>query len=423
MRRLAARRNPMMMMTRVTGIESMVFTPQRAAGEAVRYEVIDASDLIPSHTHSGFSPHPSYPAGVQERDYLANGEEQLKVIAGSGRLNPALILSDTPSPLDGPPLVTGGEKRLVLGGNGRSMMMLRAFDDEAIVTAYRAALLQRAAAFGLDADQVAAIRCPVLVRTVLGLDDVSSLADLGAAVRRFNEGLTQQLSPLARAVAEAKTLTPETIEAIGDLLVRAQATPHPSGSEWSLRHIMADKVLGARSASLMEILRRDGVINAQNQSQWIRGGEFTPEAKDRIEGMFLGRVMGSERRLTDTAASVLAKIERIVPYMLRVAGVNPSLEEVELLRQAVDTLNEASSRGMGLEDHLSQASMFGSPRERASEDLARLLCKDAQKTFSARFRAWSSHAAVDPRQARLFNEPPTRASARAVLFSKHVVAA
>jgi hypothetical protein len=37
-------------------------------------------------------------------------------------------------------------------------------------------------------------------------------------VRRFNEGMTQALSPKARALAEARTLTPETVDALGGLM-------------------------------------------------------------------------------------------------------------------------------------------------------------------------------------------------------------
>jgi hypothetical protein len=45
---------------------------------------------------------------VQERFYQGQSEEQLKVVEGGAKLNPALLLANTPSPLDGPPIVTSG---------------------------------------------------------------------------------------------------------------------------------------------------------------------------------------------------------------------------------------------------------------------------------------------------------------------------
>jgi hypothetical protein len=111
--------------------DSKLITPQRPQGEPVRYEVVEAKSLVPSHSPESFSPNEAYPEGVQERFYQGQGEEQLKVVEGGAKLNPALLLANTPSPLDGPPIVTSGEKRLVLGGNGRTMMIQRAFKDQA----------------------------------------------------------------------------------------------------------------------------------------------------------------------------------------------------------------------------------------------------------------------------------------------------
>jgi hypothetical protein len=92
----------------------------------------------------------------------------LKVVEGGAKLNPALLLANTPSPLDGPPIVTSGERRLVLGGNGRTMMIQRAFKDEAAREQYRQALTAGAGVRDLPGRR-AKMKEPVLVRVLPGM--------------------------------------------------------------------------------------------------------------------------------------------------------------------------------------------------------------------------------------------------------------
>jgi hypothetical protein len=379
-----------------------VITPQHPNGEPVRYDVVEADTLIPSHTHN-FSPHPDFPAGVQERNYLGQPEEQFKVISGAQKLNPAFLLTDTPSPLDGPPLVTAGEKHIVLGGNGRTMMIQRAFADPSKLAEYKAALLGKAAAFGLDPAAIEGMKAPVLVRTT----DVPSDAPketLIAGVRRFNEGMTQQLSARARAIAESKTLSIDTIESIGEVLA--------ANGEATLRDVLRD-----RPNDILGILRRDGVVNAQNAAQWVSDGQLTSQAKERIEGMFVGRIFENEARYEGTTPELVHKIERAAPYLMRVAGLNPALDVTQTVRGAIDLLNDARRRGIPLSDLTAQGSMFGGPQaDPFSAAMAALLEQSTQKAIAARFKSWANYAAVDPRQMAMFGTKPTEEGARAILL-------
>jgi hypothetical protein len=105
-----------------------IVTPQHPQGEPAHYAVVEAEQLVASHDPQTFAPDARYPEGVQERDYLKQPEEQRKVVMGAQQLDPALVLTDTPSAVDGPPIVTGGTP-IVLGGNGRSMMIKRAYAE------------------------------------------------------------------------------------------------------------------------------------------------------------------------------------------------------------------------------------------------------------------------------------------------------
>ena len=388
--------------------EVRIITPQRPRGEPGRYDVVEAADLVPSHKPQSFVPDPRYPAGVQERPYHTSQEEQGKVNAIGRDLNPALVLADTPTAVDGPPIVTSGVKRYVLGGNGRTMGIQRAFASPAVRENYKRELAARAAAFGIHPDRVAAMKAPVLVRVAEGVPATASKADLQAAVRRFNEGPTQELSPRARAVAEGKALRPVTIESIGTLLA--------DGGDKSLRDLMRNK-----AQAFVTILQRDGLITNENRAAMQAGDGLTSFAKDRIEGMFLGRVLGTGERLDGTAPGVLQKLERITPQILRVEGVNPALSEIPTVQAAIDLMNRAQRAGGSVDDLLRQQGLAiaGGPAapDAATIALARLLGSENQAQLAARFTKWAREAAVDPNQGMMFGKPPTAAEARRTLFA------
>lgn len=387
--------------------QARVVTPQMPRGELARFEVVDVSEIVTSHNAQTFDSDPRYPANVQEREYHRDRGEQMKVSLGAQNLDPSFVLTNTPTPMDGPPLVTGGPVHLALGGNGRSMMLARAYREGAPGERYRAALLERALDFGILPAEVEAIRHPVLVRVVEDLSATSPAADLAAAVRRYNEGLTQQLSPRARAVSEARTMSLETLEALGDVI--------GSLGDASLRDVMRD-----RPRELLAILERDGIVNAQNRAQWATAAGLTDEGKDKLEGLFLGRVVGSGDRLNATAPGLLRKLERAVPHLVRVAGLNPELDLIPDVQRALDLLNTAAAATppLKVDEYLAQGSLFGSGSVDASETvqrLARLFERGGLRQIGAQFKAWSARAAHDPRQPAMFWQAPTRAQALDVL--------
>lgn len=381
--------------------ETRVVTPQAPRGERARYTVIEADELIPSHNAQSFTPNPKYPAGVQEREYLRQPEEQRKVVLASQNLNPSLLLTDTPSALDGPPLVTKGAP-LVLGGNGRTMILQRAYAGEGGAS-YRQALLDRAPLFGIAREEVEKLQKPVLVRVVEELGSDAPKSTLTAAVRRYNEGLTQQLSPRALAVAEAKNLSPRTTQALGELL--------STDAEASLRDLMR-----TRPREFVDILERDGLITPQNRAQWVAGANLTEQAKDRIEGLFLGRVIGTGDRLASTAPGLVQKLERATPHLLRVDGINPGYGEIAVVRRAIDLLNDAARTGQRLDDLVRQGNLLGPAADPAAVQMARVFERSTPKEIAARFGAWSKAAAFDPNQGTLFGGRPTRAQALENLF-------
>lgn len=372
-----------------------IVTPQVRQGEPAHYELVDADQLVASHSPLSFQPDPRYPDGVQERQYQADRNEQAKVVAASQQLDPAILLSTAPTTNDGPPMVT--EDRLVLGGNGRSMAIKRAYaENGSSAYRYREALRKRAVEFGFSQGDVDRLERPVLVRVVEGLSRESSTAELAQAVRRYNEGLTNALDAKAKAVAQARQLSDESVRALGELL--------RSHGDASLRDVMRDD-----PGAFLRILEADGIVTGSNRSEWMtRAGALTESAKDALEGMFLGRVLGQADRLSQTAPALLKKLERAVPYLVAVAGVNPAFNLIPLVQRAVDLLNDAAIRGITLEELVRQVPMFvQAETSPAAAELARLLRDKGQREVGRRFAAWARVADFDPRQSTLFGEPPT----------------
>lgn len=376
----------------------VIVTPQRPEGEAVVYRIEpDAARVAASHNASSFQPRADYPPGIQERAYHLDKAEQFKVIDGAATLRPDLLLARTPSALDGPTLVTDGADPIALGGNGRLMMVQRAYALKLpTAESYRAELERRAPEFGLDSASVASAPAPVLVRVVEGLTRQSARPELLAAVRRFNEGLTQAMDPKTAAVAQARVLGDATVRELGELL---------AGSDDSLRELMR-----ARPEAFLAALERDGVVNERNRSKWVDGaGALTDEAKDTIEAMFLGLVLGTADRLRATAPALLRKIERAVPHLVAVRGSVPAFDLVPVVQRAVDLLNDARGRGLSLAELQAQGSLFGGSVDEDAPGLAvaGLLDREGQRGVGAAFQRWAAASIHDPRQGMLFGAPPT----------------
>jgi len=286
------------------------------------------------------------------------------------------------------------------------MMVQRAYaGDAGAADAYRRALVRRAPEFGLSPEDVRKMKAPVLVRVLEGLQPDAPHAVLVAAVRRTNEGLTQALDATTLGVAQGRALSTTSAGEIGKVLADQDTT---------LREAMASQPEVFRRA-----LERDAILTPQNRSQWVGPeGALTPEAKDRLEAMFLGLVLGTGDRLKATAPAILRK-ERAVPHLLAVRGAASSFDLSPTMQEAVDVLNDAQQRGLSVAELQAQASLFAGD-ERGSPEalrLAALLESSGQRAVGEAFARWAKVAVHDPHQVMLFGAPPTPAEAFEALLT------
>lgn len=369
---------------------TVVKTPQ--GNDQARYGLIEAEDLIPSHNPMTFSPDPRYPANVQEREYQFDRNEQDKVRRNAQHLDPAILLHRSPTAVDGPPLVTSDG--CVLGGNGRTQMIQRAYGEfEDRANAYKAALACEAGTFGFTKNDVGQYKQPVLVRFIEGTKCDDDPRELAQAVRRYNEGLTNAIDSRALGVSQSRQMSANTMNLFGQLV----------SGERTLRDVMRED-----PRHIIRALETDGVITRENRTKMVlESGHLTEDAKGQIEAMFLGRVLGNAERVRATAPSVLGKLEKAVPYLTAVAGRNPAFDLTHATQEAVDLLNRAQASGSTVEQTIQQRDIFGGQPRKEAMELARMLSGLSPNTVRDRFQAWAKEADFDPAQTMIGTRPPT----------------
>lgn len=179
----------------VVGTTSKAFTPSNKAID-VQYRVMEADDLIASNDISG-AVNTNYPAELQPRDRSrADYQVQMRGIAKNPIPEKLGESTDTDR---GAPIVSNG---VVESGNGRTIGLKEAY-RAGTATAYRDYLVANAEKFGLDPDELATMKQPVLVRermTQMTPEELTAFTVDSNA----NAGVTQ--SPAERAKSDASLL-------------------------------------------------------------------------------------------------------------------------------------------------------------------------------------------------------------------------
>ena len=167
-----------------------------------QWDVIDAKDLVSSHTNT-FGVNPDFPTDYQPRD-RANAGYQAQVLKIQKEFNPK-ILGDSNLVSDGSPFV-GRNDNIVESGNGRTIAIRRTY-DEGKGEEYRQFVKDRATKFGLDADAVAGMEQPILVRRNMSDMDRATFAS------RANKDSIATMGATDRAKSDVKVMpSPELIE-------------------------------------------------------------------------------------------------------------------------------------------------------------------------------------------------------------------
>lgn len=346
--------------------------------DAAHYEVRELNDLIPSHDpDNGFAKRPDYPKDVQERPYHSDRGEQDKVRINALQHNTDLVLTDNPAAENGPPIIA--QDGVVLGGNSRVMTLQLVYGDAERGANYRNALLQRAQHFGVNPNDVASMRQPVLVRTVEGR---MTPAEMAVKSRKYNQGMTQKLQSKAEGVSRARLLSTETLNELSTDLAEFN----------TLREYFADP----KSRRFVQQLQRDGVIDRTEAAALIdKDGRLNARGKDLVEDTLRGLVMPNYDVLAHVPASILNKLDKAIPALARLQVRGEGWDITNALMPALRHINEAQRGGRKLSNWYAQVDMLNTDTDKgrpAVQVLARTLDGATQKEVLARFEAFAKAA-------------------------------
>ena len=394
---------PLRPMEGPTGKETTLRTPD--SEHVSKYRVVEAESLNPSHNAITFEKNPQYPEGVQERTYHSSKDAQEKVIHDSQNLKPDMVVNTTPTAIDGPPQVTS--EGMVLGGNGRTMALQRAYRN-GTAEGYKKYLKENASEFGIKTEHVEAMKNPVLIREVSDSPkDIEGMRVLG---RELNKDFKKALSEIESAVSSGKNLSSESAEQIGVELEK-------QGPAGSLRTLMAKTPLVFREALL-----RDGVISKTDLPQYFtKEGALNEAGKHFIERSMVGSVVQDADLLQSMPKSLWAKVERIIPQMIEIRNRSDDWNIAEDFREALSQISSAHIRGVEIEDQLRQKTMFGEGPTEKVKAIAKTLAKKPLEVAQA-FKAFVKDARIDVQdQVAMFGSAdPNESFAR--IFGVDIVA-
>ena len=314
-----------------------------------RYALIAAKDLGTSHDPWTFSDRPGYDQALQERDYRTSEHEQSKVIFGGTWFNPRFVLNNTPSAIDGPPIVASDGT--VLGGNGRGMMLLRAMKEKTVYRdLLRVELTLAPKVYGLSRPEE---DDRVLVRMLTGNYDRKAIS------AELNAAFTQSLGDHAKAVSLGGRLPAEVLEIIAD----------------ELEDRTLAETLRARSSEIVGALRKSNVITPAELAKWTtqRGGKISDTLSEdgakTLRNALVGALVEDRDTLTYmTSAHLEDLIERIAPVILSLEQLEASLKQeysvLAPLRQAISDVSTVVTLSPAeFADHFANVDMFASTQD------------------------------------------------------------
>jgi len=265
------------------------------------WKVVEADSLIASHHPESFDQREDYPLSVQERAYHSDKSEQHKVEDLAHSLVPAMLINNNPDAVNGAPIVTS--KGIVLGGNGRTMGIQRAYNKyPESAEKLKKYLAQHARAFGMVPSLVSQMKRPVLVREVAAADDTKELTRLG---RRMNESFTQGLDPRAEEVAVSKFVSQDVVDVL-------------------THHMETDETLSkflARGGSrpFVETIRQAGIIDERNQNKYLNQDTMllNEDGRERVSRVLAARLIPDSDLLNSMDQSWRENLGQSVPSFLQ----------------------------------------------------------------------------------------------------------
>lgn len=315
-----------------------------ATGKTIpaKYGLMEADELIPSHdARRGYARNAN--GDINERDYQDPVEgrpfrDTVEKVARDPRRR--ILLSDTPTPTDGPPIVTS--KGVVLGGNARAMGMQLSYQRGIPQQIdFGGAVLQVAKQRGIEVPHPVRYRHPVLVRVIAE----GSEGAPGELSRVLNESLTTAKGATTEAVSRGAKVTPDAASQIADAL-----------GGGTLREALAD---AGRAQTILRALVSSGAFTQGDLVELTDPNRGIPTAagKQVIEDALLGAVITDVRVLSETPPATRNALLKSLPSLVRIKAHHPAIAQaITSAAQGMATLRESNQP---LEDAIRQQVLPG----------------------------------------------------------------
>ncbi len=270
-------------------------------------------------------------------------------------------LTDNPTALEGPAVILKDGR--VAGGNSRLARLSRRLRE-----GNRRQLVDQMTSqfgkFGIDMPDLHDVYDPYVVVRVL--DDVpETTRDLIQLGQELNRDTIMGFTPEEQGAMNAGLLEQDDVDRISAMLESLPGEP-------SLRD-----VLRHRGEQIMEMMINRGIIPATKRAEYISGGDLTERAKDAFEAMILGKAIDDPNLISTTPASILAKVERSLPSLMRLKSAGGQWD-------IGDYLHDALRQWRQIDSVRSSLSHLGSPHRLDCGQVLqprKLLCRNLVDAF------------------------------------------
>jgi hypothetical protein len=312
-----------------------------------RFRVVELDDLIASNTEKG-GINPNYDPTLQprQRDRAASTRQIEQM---SKNLVPEAYLWDFKTLDKGAPII--GADSMVESGNGRTLALRRARDDEGERwQAYQTALAGQAAALGI-AGELEGKAAPVLVRE--RLSDV----DRAAFAREANAPPVLQMSPLEQARVDAGR--------VSDAALLGLTVREGQGIDQALRAASNRKFVQSFLGSLEEnesavLMRKDGTLNQMGiwrMKAALFTRAFPGESGERIAETFLEALDSDTKNFENAISATLPRISR-VEALIASGQREEDMAMIDDVSRSLDVLARLREQDMLPTHYVEQSSLF-----------------------------------------------------------------
>jgi len=331
-----------------------IHTPQEVV--AGRFAITSLYNIEPSHIPPTFTANPNYPKGCNERDYRRNTQEQGKVVKYASAFNPKFLINDDNTPANGAIIID--EKGIVLGGNGRTMMLLFVIKEFPVkFKKYIELLKNKAGNFGIDIGKIEKVEFPVLVRVI----NTDSKKNCNYYSRIFNENMNNKLDDLDLAISYVKSLGKERVSQIAKTISQAIFLLKIV-RKTSLKEVMNEKEV---LPYLLQVLNDAKLINDTNRSTYTyfagKRELLTESAVPLIKNIFYAMIFEDRQTILYAKSNPNIKVEWIFGNLIEIKAFDGIFNIIPQFKSAIEkiALNQSSTEiKLNADDIYSQKNMF-----------------------------------------------------------------